>query len=100
MEEEREVCAVSEIKDLKNWTEVTKGLYRYVIGTNVAYEIHILYWSHDTDILTAKASLFLVGDWTKNIHGVTFTERECLMNEQPVIHCLGKAVEDYKEYMN
>ena len=88
------------MKDLKNWNEVTNELYRYVVDANVAYEIHILYWSHDTDILTAKASLFLVGDWTNNLHGVTFTERECLMKEQPVIHCLEKAVEDYKESMN
>ena len=95
MEEEREVCAVSEIKDLKNWNEVTKGLYRYVICENVAYEIYILHWLHDTDILTAKASLFLVEDWNGN--GMFFTGRECLMNEQPVIHCLGKAVEDYEE---
>lgn len=98
MEEEREVYAVSEMKDLKNWNEVTKGLYRYVVGTNVAYEIHILYWLHNTDILTAKASLFLVGDWNGNRK--SFTERECLMNEQPVITCLEKAVEDYKESMN
>ena len=100
MEEEREVYAVSEMKYLENWNKVTKGLYRYVVGTNVAYEIHILYWLHDTDILTAKASLFIVGEWRQNINGVTYTERECLMNEQPVIHCLEKAVEDYKENMN
>ena len=98
MEEEREVCAVSEMKYLENWNKVAKGLYRYVVGTNVAYEIHIMYWLHDTDILTAKASLFVVGDWNDN--GKLFTERECLMNEQPVIHCLGKAIEDYKENMN
>ena len=24
---------------LENWKEVTKGIYRYVIGANVAYEI-------------------------------------------------------------
>lgn len=51
------------MKDLKNWTEVTKGLYRYVIAANVCYELHILHWDFDTDILTAKASVFLAGDW-------------------------------------
>ena len=40
--------------DLNNWYEVTKGLYRYVIASNVCYEIHILYHTKDTDILTAK----------------------------------------------
>ena len=49
--------------NLKNWKEVTKGLYRYVISTNVAYEIHIKYWDMDTDILSANASLYIVGDW-------------------------------------
>ena len=43
------------IKDLSNWTEITKGLYRYVIGANCCYEIHILYHSKGTDILTAKS---------------------------------------------
>lgn len=27
------------MKELKNWTEVSKGYYRYVISPNVAYEI-------------------------------------------------------------
>lgn len=49
--------------NLKDWKEVTKGIYRYVISANVAYEIHIKYWDMDTDILSANASLYIVGDW-------------------------------------
>jgi len=49
--------------NLKNWKEVTKGLYRYVVSSNVAYEIHVKYWDMDTDILSANASLYIVGDW-------------------------------------
>lgn len=30
---------VSKISDLENWNEITKGLYRYVISSNAAYEI-------------------------------------------------------------
>ena len=41
------------LKDLKKWTEVTRGLYRYVIAAKCCYELHILHWDHDTDILTA-----------------------------------------------
>ena len=85
--------------ELKNWNEITKGLYRYVISCNVAYEIHILYWSHDTDILTAKSSLYIIGDWT-TCGGGTFTERECLLSEQPLFECLKKAEEDNKENDN
>lgn len=57
------------MKELKNWKEITKGLYRYVVAANVCYEIHILYHAHETDILTAKSSLYIVGDWLdKNIN--------------------------------
>ena len=49
------------MKNLENWTEVTRGLYRYVIAAKVCYELHILHWDFETDILTAKASVYLVG---------------------------------------
>lgn len=81
--------------NLKDWNEVTKGLYRYVIGANAAYEIHIMYWNHKTDILLARAILYIVGDW--NTKDGAITERESLLTNAPVIACLGKAVEDYKE---
>ena len=81
------------MKDFKNWTEVTKGLYHYAIATNVAYEIHILYWENGTDILTAKASLFLVGDWESDRR--SYMARQCLLCEQPVFECLNRAVNDF-----
>lgn len=28
---------------LENWKEVTKGLFHYVCGANVCYELHILH---------------------------------------------------------
>ncbi len=86
------------LSSLDNWTEVSKGFYRFVIGANVCYEIHILYHFHHTDILTAKASLYLVGDW-KNKVGANFFERECLLSENPVSSCLQTAFKDYTENM-
>lgn len=83
------------LKDFSAWNEVTKGLYRYVIAPGACYEIHILYHAKDTDILTAKASVYIVGDWHGN--DGDFFERECLLPEQPVFECVKKAVEDYKE---
>lgn len=83
----------------ENWTEITKGIYRYVIVANCCYEIHILYWHHDTDILTAKASLYLVGDWYER-NSVSYFSRECLLAEQPVQECLMAAVLDDKENNN
>lgn len=85
------------MNDLKTWTEITKGLYRYVIAANVCYEIQILHWDFDTDILTAKASLFIVGDW-RQTNGNSYFERECLLSEQPVFECLDAAMSDYKKY--
>ena len=84
------------MKDLKNWKDISKGYYRYVITSNVAYEIFIEYWDHDTPIETAKASLCLVGDWhTKD--GKSITNREWLDKELPVQELLEIAYEDDKE---
>ena len=86
------------MNDFKNWNEVTKGLYRYVIAANVCYEIHIKYHGQGTDILTAKASLFIAGDW--NGDGKSFFERECLLQSRPVFECVKNAIADEKEINN
>ena len=62
---------------LENWTEVTKGLYRYVIGANCCYEIHVMYRDLRTDILSANCKLFIVGDW-RTADGANCFERELL----------------------
>lgn len=82
--------------NLNNWKEVTRGLYRYVIAAGACYEIHILYHDPETDILTAMASLFIVGDW-RNERGENFFARECLLEEQPVFECLAAARKDNEE---
>ena len=83
------------MKDFKNWKEISKGYYRYVISSNVAYEIFIEYWDRTTPIETAKASLCLVGDWYCN--KVSTTEREWLGKELPVQELLEIAYKDDKE---
>ena len=45
------------ISDLKKWTEIEKGLYRYVVAASVCYEIHIMYHSKNTDILKTLKSI-------------------------------------------
>ena len=85
--------------ELKNWNEITKGLYRYVISGNVCYEIHLLYHAKETDILTAKSSLYIVGDWFDEYRN-SFFERECLLAEQPLFKCLEMAEKDNKENNN
>lgn len=83
------------IENIENWKEITKGIYRYVISSNCCYEIHVLYHSAQTDIQTANAALFVVGDWRSKENGDYF-ERECLLKSGPLISCLGLAVEDYE----
>jgi hypothetical protein len=84
------------MNDIKNWTEITKGLYRYVVAASCCYEIYIMHHVKDTDILTANASLYIVGDWTSVKDKSTFFERELLL-DGPLLACLEKAVEDEKE---
>lgn len=50
----------------------------------------------NTDISTAKASLFLAGSWNGS-KGESFFERECLLEEQPVFRCIEAAIEDDKK---
>lgn len=84
---------------LENWVEITKGIYRYIISANAAYEIHLFYWDHSTDILSSNCSLFIVGDWrTKD--GKNIRKRECLLDHAPLSACISKAVEDDKENNN
>ena len=80
---------------LENWNEIIKGLYRYVISPSACYEIHVMYHAKNTDILTANASLYIVGDWHGS-NGSEHFERELLLNG-PLCACLEKAVEDNKE---
>lgn len=80
------------IKNPEKWKEVTKGLYRYVVAANACYEIHLLYHADGTDIMTAKASLFIVGDWLSKEGN--FFERECLMANKTLADCLNCAYED------
>ena len=80
---------------LENWHAVTKALYRYVISPGACYEIHIMYHAKDTDILTANASLYIIGDWHSS-NGCDCFERELLLNG-PLCACLEKAIEDNKE---
>lgn len=87
------------IDDIKNWKEVARGIYRYVISAGVAYEIHILYWIHNTDLLDANAKLFIVGEWYEKEKG-SFFEREELTSRTAVytvLECLKLAKIDNEE---
>lgn len=84
------------ILNLDNWKEVTKGLYRYVIASNVCYEIHVLYRPFEGSIEFAESNLYIVGDFTDDFHK-SFFSRECLLENAPLKYCLMCAYEDYKD---
>lgn len=85
------------INDIKNWTELSRGYYRYVVAAKVAYEIIISSWPNpdDSNILTnAWGQLVIAGIWTDG-SGWVF-DRDFL-EEGYVEHLLKFAEEDYKE---
>lgn len=88
-----------QMKDLNNWKEVTRGLYRFVISTNACYEIHINICKEGEHILTTNSSLFLVGDFYDK-DKVHFFVRQCLLENRAVQNCIEKAIQDYKENIN
>lgn len=85
------------IGDLKKWTEIGKGIYRYDVVDIVCFEIHIKYHAKDTDILAANASLYMASDWSNSKDNLNFFERKLLLNG-PVMACLEKA-DFYLRYM-
>lgn len=85
------------MNELKNWKEVTRGLYRYVIAAGACYEIHILHWDRDTDIMSANCNLYVAGTWYScGDDKSSYFERELLLTG-PMAACLHKAVEDFND---
>ena len=81
------------MKEIKNWTEKGKGYFRFVISSNVSYEILVEYWVLGTPIETAKASLCLIGEWRNNDRSDSM-EREWLAKELPIQELLEIAYKD------
>lgn len=85
------------MSNLEKWNEITKGLFRYVVGANVCYEIQLIYYEHNTDVLQSEAMLYLVGDW---YNGKSFFTREPLTEKITTVKkCLEIAERDFKENM-
>ena len=85
---------VPDLTNLKNWTEITKGLYRYALTENSFYEIHISEQLEGEDIMTAEASLYIAGNWRSSEEGSSF-KRECLLPNRPVFECITEALRDH-----
>ena len=83
------------ISNLKNWQEVARGIYQYRISDDMHYEIHILRHTVSMDISEATASLYLAGDYEGTCHN--YFQRDCLLDDWSVEHCLETARKDYEE---
>lgn len=84
------------IKTISNWTKISNSQFRYIISSNVAYEILVEFWYDDTPIETAKASLCLTGFW-HNKNTSDTVEREWLGKHLPIQELLEIAYEDNKQ---
>lgn len=84
--------------DLNNWSNINKGIYRYVLAANVAYEIILSHHLCDTDVSEATASLYVAGDWHSK--DGDYFERECLAENKTVRECLEAAAKDYADNVN
>lgn len=95
---EKKIAQNVGMADFNNWTEVTKGLYRYVIAAGCCYEILILRHYSGTDILTAEAVLYMTGEWTEQFknNGKPYYDRDELAR-RPVAACVRAALEDNEE---
>lgn len=97
------------IKNFKDWMNVQEAnlgirfntyIYQYFyeapnMKRQSYYEIQLLYWPEDADILTAKASLFKCTEKENGKNGISF-ERKCILESQPVFECVNTAANDIK----
>ena len=99
VENENSIINTGFIKGIKNWTEVTRGIYRYVISDDQyynCYEIHLEQHCLNRDILTAKASLYVAGNWVSEVKDENdevsrIFGRKCLLKSSTVRECLDAA---------
>lgn len=85
---------LTRMKNIINWKNVTRGLFQFVIDSNVCYEIHINICKEGEDILSAYSSLFLVRNFYSKDE-VHFFVRKCLLENQPFCACIETAQKDY-----
>ena len=87
---------MEDLINLENWKEISKGYYHFTINPRCAYEIVIKFWYESTNILTANADLYVVGEWDGD--SGNFIKRELILSG-PVCACLEKAFEVNHCYM-
>lgn len=85
---------MSDIRDFKNWTEVSRGYYRYVVGANACYEIIAVQEGAKTG--PDYYSLYVTGVW-RDPTETQFFKRECLASCEYLDKCLEFAEKDFEQ---
>lgn len=83
------------IKSLENWSEITKGFYRFIVAPKVCYEICITYKPDKYDIAKSISNLYFTGEWIMMDGSVVFIRE--LMRCSSLKQCLSTAADDYAQ---
>lgn len=86
---------MTDIQNFENWTEISKGYWRYVVAANACYELLALDKSEDASKEPDHYALYVTGDWIDKKTKKSFFQRECLMSYKTLADCLYAAQEDY-----
>lgn len=83
---------MTDIQKFENWTEVSRGYYRYVVAANACYELMAIQQGATTG--PDYYALYVTGEW-KDPNGVPYFKRECLQSCETMANCLYIAQKDY-----
>ena len=83
------------IKSLENWSEITKGFYRFIVDSKACYEICIMYKPDKIDIVESIANLYCTGEWIMTDGSVVFMRE--VMHYGSLKQCLSTAADDYAQ---
>lgn len=84
---------MTDIQKIDNWTEVSRGYYRYVVAAKVCYELMALQQGAKTG--PDYYALYVTGEW-KDPTGTPYFKRECLESCETLANCLYTASKDLK----
>ena len=83
------------IKSLDNWSEITKGFYRFIVAPKACYEICIMHKPDKCDIAESTANLYFTGEWIMADGSVIFMRE--VMHYGSLEQCLSIAAGDYAQ---
>lgn len=85
---------------LTNWAIINnmRGYYRYVIATEVGYEIFVTEQLVGQGDSEATANAYIAGQWRDSKGNMVFN-RKLIIKNAPVYKCIEAVVKDYKENM-